>query len=164
MASLTSSASANGCSTGIPEIPLTFLVFDLLRLDGRDLTRQPYHERRRLLDGLALAGPRWRVPEAFKDGKALWEAVCEHELEGVVAKRPSEPYLCGERAWVKVKNCAYWRYELEREGRSGAEHECNRILEETDRAREDRTCRPIEAVAPRRMRWLQRRSQTSCSR
>jgi ATP-dependent DNA ligase len=56
------------------------------------------------------------VPEAFKDGPALWEAVCEHEVEGVVAKRLYEPYLSGERAWVKVKNRTYWRYELEREG------------------------------------------------
>jgi hypothetical protein len=37
----------------------------------------------------------------------LWEAVCEHELEGLVAKRLHEPYLPGERAWVKVKNRAY---------------------------------------------------------
>ena len=57
------------------------------------------------------------MPEAFEDGEALWEAVCEHELEGIVAKRLHEPYLCGERrSWIKVKNRAYWRYELEREG------------------------------------------------
>jgi ATP-dependent DNA ligase len=56
------------------------------------------------------------VPEAFDDGPSLWEAVCEHELEGVVAKRLHEPYLCGVRGWVKVKNRDYWRYELEREG------------------------------------------------
>jgi ATP-dependent DNA ligase len=55
------------------------------------------------------------VPEAFEDGPALWEAVCEHELEGIVARRLDEPYRCGERAWVKIKNRAYWRYELERE-------------------------------------------------
>jgi bifunctional non-homologous end joining protein LigD len=98
------------------EIPLTFVGFDLLRLDGHDLTRKPYRERWRLLQALALDGRAWRVPEAFEDGQALWEAVCEHELEGVVAKRLHEPYLSGERAWVKVKNRAYWRYELEREG------------------------------------------------
>ena len=46
----------------------------------------------------------------------LWVAVCEHELEGVVCKRKHEPYLCGERGWVKVKNRSHWRYELEREG------------------------------------------------
>jgi ATP-dependent DNA ligase len=46
---------------------------------------------------------------------ARWEAVCEHELEGVVAKRHSSRYLPGERVWVKTKNRAYWRWELERE-------------------------------------------------
>ena len=56
------------------------------------------------------------MPEAFDGGPALWQAVCEHELEGVVAKRLHEPYLSGQRGWVKVKNRAYWRWELEREG------------------------------------------------
>jgi bifunctional non-homologous end joining protein LigD len=98
------------------EIPLTFVAFDLLSLDGRELMHEPYRERRRILEGLGLEGPRWRVPEAFDDGPALWEAVWEHGLEGVVAKRLHERYLPGERAWVKVKNRAYWRYELEREG------------------------------------------------
>jgi bifunctional non-homologous end joining protein LigD len=98
------------------EIPITFLIFDVLSVDGRDLTRQPYCERRRLLEELGLAGPQWRVPDAFDDGKALWKAVCEHELEGVVAKRLDDPYLSRERRWVKVKNRAYWRCELEREG------------------------------------------------
>jgi hypothetical protein len=40
----------------------------------------------------------WRLPKAFEDGQALWDAICEHELEGVVAKRLDEPYLCGERS------------------------------------------------------------------
>jgi ATP-dependent DNA ligase len=42
--------------------------------------------------------------------------VCEHELEGVVAKKRSGRYLSGERSWVKTKNRDYWRYETEREG------------------------------------------------
>jgi hypothetical protein len=50
------------------------------------------------------------------DGVALWHAVCEHELEGVVAKRRTGRYLPGRAGWVKVKNRDYWRYELEREG------------------------------------------------
>ena len=56
------------------------------------------------------------VAVAVGDGAALWEAVCEHELEGLFAKRLHEPYLPGERNWVKVKNRGYWRWELEREG------------------------------------------------
>jgi len=41
--------------------------------------------------------------------------VCEQGLEGVVAKRRSEPYRPGERTWVKIKNRDYWRYPLELE-------------------------------------------------
>lgn len=42
--------------------------------------------------------------------------ICEHELEGVVAKRKGSRYRPGQRGWVKIKNREYWRYELEREG------------------------------------------------
>ena len=98
------------------EIPMVFVAFDVLSVEGEDVRRCPYQERRQILEGIQLDGPLWRTPEALEDGQALWTAVCEHELEGVVAKRLHEPYLCGERAWVKVKNRAYWRCELEREG------------------------------------------------
>jgi len=98
------------------EVLLTFVVFDVLSVDGEDVRREPYRERRQILEGLGLDGPQWKVPQTFEEGEALWSAVCEHELEGVVAKRLHEPYLCGERSWVKVKNRSYWRYELEREG------------------------------------------------
>jgi bifunctional non-homologous end joining protein LigD len=96
-------------------IPLTLMVFDVLRIDGRNVTDQPYRKRRGILEELGLNGPHWRTPEAFDHGEALWEAVCEHELEGVVAKRRSGRYAAGERGWVKVKNHAYWRYGIERE-------------------------------------------------
>jgi hypothetical protein len=49
----------------------------------------------------------------FDDGEALWQAVCEHELEGVVAKRRSGRYLPGRGGWIKTKNRDYWRYEME---------------------------------------------------
>jgi ATP-dependent DNA ligase len=64
---------------------------------------------------LDLNGIYWQTPETFDDGHALFEAVCAHELEGVVAKRRSGPYRPGERRWVKTKNRDYWRCELERE-------------------------------------------------
>jgi ATP-dependent DNA ligase len=55
------------------------------------------------------------VPETFGNGAALFDAVCEQELEGVVAKRLNERYRPGQRGWVKTKNRVYWRYEIERE-------------------------------------------------
>ena len=97
-------------------IPLTFMAFDVLSVEGRPVGSLPYTKRRRILEEMNVDGPRWRTPEAFDDGESLWAAVCEHELEGVVAKRKTARYMPGERGWVKTKNRDYWRYELEREG------------------------------------------------
>ncbi len=96
-------------------VAVTFVIFDLLRLDGEDMTSHPYAERRTRLEALELNGPYWQTPETFDDGATLFEAVCAHELEGVVAKKRGSRYRPGERGWVKIKNRNYWRYELERE-------------------------------------------------
>jgi bifunctional non-homologous end joining protein LigD len=93
----------------------TYVIFDLLSLEGSDLMGQPYRERRRQLESVNLNGLHWRTPEAFDDGEALFEAVCERELEGIVAKRRDGRYRPGERGWTKIKNRNYWRYEMERE-------------------------------------------------
>jgi hypothetical protein len=97
-------------------VPLTFDAFDVLTVEGKNVMGLPYTKRRAILDSLGLNDHYWRTPEAFDDGAALREAVCEHELEGVVAKRRSGRYLPGYRGWVKTKNRDYWRWELEREG------------------------------------------------
>jgi bifunctional non-homologous end joining protein LigD len=88
--------------------PLTFVAFEVLSVEGRTVMGLPYSERRPILNDLGLHDRFWRAPEAFDDGAALWEAVCEHELEGVIAKKRSERYLSGERGWVKTKNRGYW--------------------------------------------------------
>ena len=94
------------------------MVFDVLSVDGESLAEKPYAQRRIVLDDLRVDAPQWRTPEAFDDGEALWEVVCAHELEGVVAKSRRGRYMPGERGWVKVKNRSYWRYEMERESAS----------------------------------------------
>jgi ATP-dependent DNA ligase len=58
-------------------------------------------------------GPGWATNEAFDDGEALYAAVCEHGLEGVVAKRLRDPYVPGSRYWTKRKNPNYWRRDAE---------------------------------------------------
>ena len=98
------------------QIPVTLVVFDLLRLEGESLMTLPYSERRAQLEALNLNGPHWTTLETFEDGAALFDAVCAHELEGVVAKRRASLYRPGERGWVKIRNRECWRYEMEREG------------------------------------------------
>jgi bifunctional non-homologous end joining protein LigD len=89
------------------EVPVAYMVFDLLYLDGRSLLGQPYRERRRRLEELRLDGPAWQVPPAVEgDGEAMLEASRRSGLEGVMAKRLDSAYEPGRRsgAWLKVKN------------------------------------------------------------
>jgi bifunctional non-homologous end joining protein LigD len=83
-------------------VPATYMVFDLLRLDGRDLTGLPLEERRALLSGLKLTG--WQVPASYDDGAMLFDATLQQDLEGVVSKRRDSRYRPGERTphWVKL--------------------------------------------------------------
>jgi bifunctional non-homologous end joining protein LigD len=90
------------------QIPVTYLIFDLLQLDGRPLFDLPYVERRALLDELALTGPYWQTPPSFpgEDFPAVQGVSLEHHMEGVVAKRLDSVYAPGSRTdhWRKIKN------------------------------------------------------------
>jgi bifunctional non-homologous end joining protein LigD len=87
-------------------IPVAYVAFDILYLDGRDLTRRPYGERRELLEG-TLVTTKWLQlsPSVRGEGIALFEAAKEQSLEGIVAKRLSSIYEGGQRSkhWLKVK-------------------------------------------------------------
>jgi bifunctional non-homologous end joining protein LigD len=89
------------------ETPVTFVAFDLLWLDGSPLFDEPYERRRELLAGLDFDGPSWQAPaHRVGGGDALFGAVRERGLEGVVAKRLGSAYRPGRRTgdWVKVQN------------------------------------------------------------
>ena len=109
--------------------PVTFLVFDVLRLDGRDLTREPLAGRREILDGLGLAGLHWQVPAAYDDGEMLFEATRQQGLEGIVSKRLASRYEFGVRSphWLKFPHrrresyvVGGWRHETDSASRLGA--------------------------------------------
>ncbi len=87
--------------------PVVYAIFDLLHLDGRDLTGEPYRRRRELLEELELSGPSWQTPSySAGHAKELLEASREQRLEGIVLKRLDSLYSPGKRtgAWLKVKN------------------------------------------------------------
>src|SRR4051812_7195010 len=95
-------------------IAVTLFVFDVLAAEGLPVTLSAYAERRALLEQLDVEGPRVRLVATFEDGEALFAAVCERGLEGVVAKRLCDPYRSGERGWGKTKNRATARFAEER--------------------------------------------------
>ncbi|CAN5426389.1 ATP-dependent DNA ligase [soil metagenome] len=86
----------------VETVPVTFMVFDLLRLDDRDLTREPLETRRARLVEL-LDGATWHVPPSYDDGAMLHEVTRTQGLEGIVSKRLSSAYRFGERSrhWLK---------------------------------------------------------------
>jgi bifunctional non-homologous end joining protein LigD len=109
--------------------PVTLIVFDLLALDGRDLTGEPLALRREQLEAVGLAGDRWQVPASYGDGRMLLEATAAQGLEGVVSKKLSSTYHFGRRTkdWLKFPNrpsASYvvggWRRETGSDSRLGA--------------------------------------------
>jgi bifunctional non-homologous end joining protein LigD len=90
------------------QTPVTYLIFDILQLDGRPLLDLEYHERRAILDELALTGPYWQTPPWFPgtDFEAVRSVSVSHGMEGVVAKRLDSRYVPGTRTdnWRKIKN------------------------------------------------------------
>lgn len=105
--------------------PVTFMAFDLLRLEGEELDARPLVERRELLEGLDLdaAGVSTHVAPVYDDGAMLLEATRQQGLEGVLSKRRDSVYRFGQRSrdWLKYPHRAVrsyvvggWRPEKER--------------------------------------------------
>jgi bifunctional non-homologous end joining protein LigD len=91
----------------VAKVPVTYVLFDILWLDGRSTMELPYAERRALLRGLELNGASWQTPpHEDGDGSATLEVSKRFGLEGVVAKRLDSRYEPGRRssAWIKFKN------------------------------------------------------------
>ncbi|SFD10215.1 ATP-dependent DNA ligase LigD phosphoesterase module/ATP-dependent DNA ligase LigD polymerase module [Tropicimonas isoalkanivorans] len=88
--------------------PFTFYAFDLLELDGTDLTGQPLHARREALDGLVRQAPPLGLvqlsPVIEGDASESFATICKAGGEGLIAKRTDAPYRAGRgKTWLKVK-------------------------------------------------------------
>jgi bifunctional non-homologous end joining protein LigD len=88
------------------QYPVTYVIFDLLYLDGHSLMGLTYDQRRARLAELELDGDHWRAPGNFDDGAGLLEASGQQGLEGIVAKRRDCAYYPGRRGggWLKIKH------------------------------------------------------------
>ncbi len=89
------------------ETPVYYYVFDLLYLNGYDLTRVPLFERKELLRRTLEPGAHIKfVDHERDDGEALYEGATKLGFEGVVGKRATSIYEPGARngAWLKIKS------------------------------------------------------------
>jgi DNA ligase D-like protein (predicted ligase) len=87
-------------------IAVTLYLFDLLMLDGDDLTGVPLRERKALLrDAIDFEDPLRFSAHRNADGQEYLKQACESGWEGLIAKRADAPYRPGRRtdSWLKFK-------------------------------------------------------------
>ena len=87
-------------------IPVTYVVYDLLYLDGKKTTDLPLHRRKELIDELVVPSERVQVSHGTPDeGLVLFEFARANKIEGIVAKKGSSTYRPGKRSrdWLKIK-------------------------------------------------------------
>jgi bifunctional non-homologous end joining protein LigD len=91
-------------------VNLSYFVFDLLFLDGRDLTASPLLARKELLEKIfkdkqKSSSDLMRFSEHWiGEGQALYQKACDSGLEGIISKRIDQPYRpTRSRDWLKIK-------------------------------------------------------------
>jgi len=92
------------------EFPLRLFVFDMMYLDGKDLTLAPYSARRKTLEKLVRGSPtlvpsQQIITDSPKKLEEYFQACIAEGLEGIIAKDLTQPYVAGARkfAWIKLK-------------------------------------------------------------
>jgi bifunctional non-homologous end joining protein LigD len=82
----------------------TYIAFDILELEGRDLKRLPLLTRKQMLADVIEEGRNLQIMPSTHNGEELWKVVTSTDLEGVMAKRKDSPYVTGRsHDWLKVK-------------------------------------------------------------
>ncbi len=90
---------------GERHVSIVYYVFDILHVEGHDVTALPWRARKALLKrALAFHGPVRLTPHRNRDGEALYREACQKGWEGLIAKRADAPYTHGRsRDWLKFK-------------------------------------------------------------
>jgi DNA ligase D-like protein (predicted ligase) len=96
----------------VARFPVVYCVFDLLELDGDDLTGRPLLERRARLEEAVRPREGLKLSDVWRgDSERRFAEACRAGWEGLIAKRADAPYARGRsRDWLKLK-CA-WEQEL----------------------------------------------------
>ncbi len=87
-------------------IPVTYVAFDLLHLNGKDLMSLPLLERKKRLKSVLKEGPHLLYGDHVeKEGRRFFTEASKKGIEGIIAKDRNSPYLPGSRGncWIKIK-------------------------------------------------------------
>jgi bifunctional non-homologous end joining protein LigD len=96
----------------VAKYPVVYCVFDVLEMDGEDLTARPLVERRaRLMDAIGSSAA-LQYTDAWRDeSQRRFDEACRSGWEGLIAKRADAPYVAGRsKDWLKLK--CVWEQEF----------------------------------------------------
>ncbi|MGC1120018.1 MAG: non-homologous end-joining DNA ligase [Candidatus Methanofastidiosia archaeon] len=88
------------------QLPAVYIVFDILKVDDRNLTQTPLLERKRILQQTVSESERLLIcPFIQEKGENYFKAVIESGFEGIMAKKKDSLYYPGKRSgyWLKIK-------------------------------------------------------------
>jgi bifunctional non-homologous end joining protein LigD len=90
-----------------------FVAFDLLWYNGQEMRYAPLTERKHRPRSILPKRSEYIIycDHVERDGESLFQLACEQDLEGIVAKRKSDPYFPGHTKWLKIRNTAYSQWE-----------------------------------------------------
>lgn len=89
------------------KLPVTFVAYDILYLEDKELLNLPLMERKKLLEETIVENERLAISRYIEEsGTELYELTVNQDLEGVVAKRKDSKYYFDKRTkdWIKIKN------------------------------------------------------------
>jgi bifunctional non-homologous end joining protein LigD len=89
----------------INKIPIIYMVFDVLYLNDQWVTSSPLSERQQILSEIIQPRDHIQLVENFNDAKALYAAIKEKEMEGIIVKDLSSTYVINgkDQRWRKKK-------------------------------------------------------------
>lgn len=91
------------------KLPASYVAYDIIYHDGKEVTELPLLERKQLLDSIIEESKRIAISRYIREfGIELYNLTCEQELEGVVAKEINSKYFFDKRSkdWLKIKRMA----------------------------------------------------------
>lgn len=88
------------------ETPITYMVFDILFYNGEWINNKPWNERMKILSEIITPNETIQLVPSIEDGQALFDAIKDYGMEGIVMKQTNSPYILGSKKdyWLKVKN------------------------------------------------------------
>jgi len=103
----------------ISEYPVSLFVFDVLYVDGRDLTLEPYPVRHKVLEEIIQESDRFQLAKYLivdnsEDLERFFEEAVEAGCEGLVCKSLNSDaiYQAGARGWLWIKYKRDYKSEM----------------------------------------------------